>query len=214
MHALSETRVSRGVVSSGGQTGAFTGSAHAAKRVRAHKKGLQQAPLVLESGGEHCKPILEEGTLGGAANIATPSIDVFSSDMGGSRCYCVHGQGGAEPSVDNEIVVISEEEGENGEVSGGMGRGTNNLAAAGSGVQGTSLFQWVPRVISPMVHRVQEWEVANQSVSRAGEQVEFVDKQGSVLRGTICGVTREDGSAGYAQVRLFFWQQDQRPAWV
>ncbi|KAJ1190890.1 hypothetical protein NDU88_000209 [Pleurodeles waltl] len=61
-----------------------------------------------------------------------------------------------------------------------------------------------------MVHRVQEWEVANQSVFRAGEQVEFVDEQGSVLRGTICGVTREDSRAGFVQVRLDFWQQDPR----
>ncbi|KAJ1137926.1 hypothetical protein NDU88_004320 [Pleurodeles waltl] len=61
-----------------------------------------------------------------------------------------------------------------------------------------------------MVRRVQEWEVANQSVFRAEEQIEFVDEQGSVLRGTISGVTREDGSAGSAQVRLHFWQQDSR----
>ncbi|KAJ1205599.1 hypothetical protein NDU88_001027 [Pleurodeles waltl] len=61
-----------------------------------------------------------------------------------------------------------------------------------------------------MVHRVQEWEVANQSVFRAGEQVEFRDEQGAVLRGTICGVSSEDGSAGSAQVRLDFWQQDPR----
>ncbi|KAJ1126024.1 hypothetical protein NDU88_004437 [Pleurodeles waltl] len=61
-----------------------------------------------------------------------------------------------------------------------------------------------------MVRRVQEWEVANKSVFRAGEQIEFVDEQGSMLRGTISGVTREDGSAGSAQVRLDFWQQDSR----
>ncbi|KAJ1218809.1 hypothetical protein NDU88_006381 [Pleurodeles waltl] len=61
-----------------------------------------------------------------------------------------------------------------------------------------------------MVHRVQEWEVANQSVFRAGEQIEFVDGQGSVLQGTISGVTREDGRAGSAQVRLDSWQQDSR----
>ncbi|KAJ1215125.1 hypothetical protein NDU88_002735 [Pleurodeles waltl] len=61
-----------------------------------------------------------------------------------------------------------------------------------------------------MVRRVQEWEMANQSVFRAGEQIEFVEEQGSVLRGTISGVTREDGSAGSAQLRLDFWQQDSR----
>ncbi|KAJ1192011.1 hypothetical protein NDU88_001323 [Pleurodeles waltl] len=61
-----------------------------------------------------------------------------------------------------------------------------------------------------MVHRVQEWEVAHQSVFRAGEQIEFVDDKGSMLWGTILGVTREDDSAGSAQVRLDVWQQDSR----
>ncbi|KAJ1152024.1 hypothetical protein NDU88_004802 [Pleurodeles waltl] len=37
-----------------------------------------------------------------------------------------------------------------------------------------------------------------------------MDEQGSVLRGTICGVSREDGSASSAQVRLDFWHQDPR----
>ncbi|KAJ1109022.1 hypothetical protein NDU88_006391 [Pleurodeles waltl] len=61
-----------------------------------------------------------------------------------------------------------------------------------------------------MVRRVQEWEVANQSVLRAGEQIEFVDEQCSVLRGTISGVTREDGRTGSVLVRLDFWQKDSR----
>ncbi|KAJ1156760.1 hypothetical protein NDU88_009477 [Pleurodeles waltl] len=50
-----------------------------------------------------------------------------------------------------------------------------------------------------MVHRVQDWDVANQSVFRAGEQVVFRDEQGVVSKGTICGVSSEDGSAGSAQ---------------
>ncbi|KAJ1205426.1 hypothetical protein NDU88_000861 [Pleurodeles waltl] len=61
-----------------------------------------------------------------------------------------------------------------------------------------------------MVHRVQEWEVSNQSISRAGEQVEFVDEQGTVIRGTICGAARDDGTSGMAQVGLDFLQQGER----
>ncbi|KAJ1152161.1 hypothetical protein NDU88_004938 [Pleurodeles waltl] len=61
-----------------------------------------------------------------------------------------------------------------------------------------------------MVRRVQEWEVANKSVFRAGEQVEFVEEQGAELCGTISGVTRDDGRSGSAQVRLDFWQQGAR----
>ncbi|KAJ1135674.1 hypothetical protein NDU88_002112 [Pleurodeles waltl] len=52
----------------------------------------------------------------------------------------------------------------------------------------------------------EEWEVDNQSVFKAGEQVEFVDSNGVVLRGTICGEASGDGREGMAQVRLDFWQ--------
>ncbi|KAJ1137470.1 hypothetical protein NDU88_003868 [Pleurodeles waltl] len=61
-----------------------------------------------------------------------------------------------------------------------------------------------------MVRRVQEWEVANKSVFKVGEQVEFVDEQGAVLRGTISGVASDDRRSGSAHVRLDFWQQGAR----
>ncbi|KAJ1098672.1 hypothetical protein NDU88_003779 [Pleurodeles waltl] len=61
-----------------------------------------------------------------------------------------------------------------------------------------------------MVRRVQEWEVANKSVFRAGEQVEYVGEQDAVLRGTISGVITDDGKSGSAQVWLDFWQQGAR----
>ncbi|KAJ1171517.1 hypothetical protein NDU88_003378 [Pleurodeles waltl] len=71
-------------------------------------------------------------------------------------------------------------------------------------------IQWIPRQVSPMVHRVQEWEVSNQSVLRAGEQVDFVNEQGAVIRGPICGAAMDDGASGSAQVWLDFWQQGER----
>ncbi|KAJ1092756.1 hypothetical protein NDU88_005866 [Pleurodeles waltl] len=57
-----------------------------------------------------------------------------------------------------------------------------------------------------MLQKVQEWEVNNQTIFKVGEQVEFVDSSGVVLRGTICGKASGDGTAGMAQVRLDFWQ--------
>ncbi|KAJ1149711.1 hypothetical protein NDU88_002516 [Pleurodeles waltl] len=191
--------------------GAFDVCARVAKRARAHKRGVQQAPLALESGGECCEPPLEESTLGGAANMAAPSKEIISGIVGGSRSPFVQGQGDIEFQGDQDIIVLdSEEEWEPVEVSGGVGEVSNKSIVAGSEIRGGSFLQWVPRVVSPMVHRVQEWEVANQSVFRAGEQVEFMDEQGAVLQGTICGVSNEGGSAGSAQVRLDFWQQDPR----
>ncbi|KAJ1205195.1 hypothetical protein NDU88_000630 [Pleurodeles waltl] len=93
----------------------------------------------------------------------------------------------------------SEEEGEIEEAEGMGEKGIIQQSEAGISASGSRSLQWVPLVVSPMARRVQEWEVANQSVFRAGEQIEFVDEQGSVLRGTISGVTREDGMAGSAQ---------------
>ncbi|KAJ1157742.1 hypothetical protein NDU88_010442 [Pleurodeles waltl] len=181
------------------------------KRARVHKRGVQQAPLALESSGECCEPQLEESSLGGAANMATPSKEIVTGIVGGNRSPFEHGQGDIElQGVQDVIVLDSEEEGELVEVSGGVGGGSNKNVVAGSAVRSGSFLQWIPRVVSPMVHRVQESEVANQSVYRAGEQVEFRDEQGSVLRGNICGVSREDGSVGSAQVRLDFWHQDPR----
>ncbi|KAJ1190378.1 hypothetical protein NDU88_007116 [Pleurodeles waltl] len=81
MRTLSETRLSKSAGSSGGQMGAFKVIARAAKRTRAHKRGLQQAPLALESDGERCKPLLEEGTLGGSANMAAPSMESAFSGL-------------------------------------------------------------------------------------------------------------------------------------
>ncbi|KAJ1161611.1 hypothetical protein NDU88_002095 [Pleurodeles waltl] len=57
-----------------------------------------------------------------------------------------------------------------------------------------------------MLHKVQEWEVENQNILKAGEQIEFVDSSGLGMRGTICGEVRGNGNAGMAQVRLDFWQ--------
>ncbi|KAJ1156681.1 hypothetical protein NDU88_009399 [Pleurodeles waltl] len=165
--------------SSGSQMVACGTSALAFKHARAPRKAAKQAPLALESGGEHGTVLFEESTLGGAAKMAALSGD-------------------------------SEEEGEIEEAEGLGGKGILQQSEASKSTNGSRSLQMVPRVVSPMVRRVQEWVVANQSVFRAGEQIEFVDEQGSVLQGTISGVTREDGRIGSAQVRLDFWQQDSR----
>ncbi|KAJ1155208.1 hypothetical protein NDU88_007943 [Pleurodeles waltl] len=83
-------------VSASGWRGALDVRARAAKRGRAHKRGMQQAPLALESGGECCEPLLEESPLGGAANMAAPSKGIISGIVGGIRSPFVQEQGDIE----------------------------------------------------------------------------------------------------------------------
>ncbi|KAJ1108941.1 hypothetical protein NDU88_006311 [Pleurodeles waltl] len=67
---------------------------------------------------------------------------------------------------------------------------------------------FISRLVSSMLHKVQEWEVENQTIFKAGEPVEFMDSSGVVMRGTICGEASGNGNAGMAQVRLDFWQPE------
>ncbi|KAJ1138372.1 hypothetical protein NDU88_004759 [Pleurodeles waltl] len=120
------------------------------------------------------------------------------------------GQKGGAKILESNIIIDSEEEGETEEVEGLTGKVHFEQSEACKRACSSMSLQWVPRVVSPMVRRVQEWEVATKSVFRAGEQVEFVDEQGAVLRGTISGVTTDDGRSGSAQVRLDFWQRGAR----
>ncbi|KAJ1204007.1 hypothetical protein NDU88_007788 [Pleurodeles waltl] len=57
-----------------------------------------------------------------------------------------------------------------------------------------------------MSHKVQEWEVENPTIFKAGEQVEFMDSSGVVMRGTVFGEVSGNDNVGMAQVRLDFWE--------
>ncbi|KAJ1216649.1 hypothetical protein NDU88_004250 [Pleurodeles waltl] len=137
--------------------------------------------------------------------MATPSeitaLDIGEAGIGQleERQMILSGQ------VREEVIVIDSEE-----VSGEGGSGSNRQVGMGLVVQSGGLGQQLPKAVTPVVHGVQEWDVANQAVFRAGEQVVFRDEQGLVLKGTICGLSSEDGRAGLAQVRLDFWNQEPR----
>ncbi|KAJ1105822.1 hypothetical protein NDU88_003226 [Pleurodeles waltl] len=112
-------------------------------------------------------------------------------------------------NIDGTVVMISDDEVEEQ-------WGQNSVECSGKvnseGVfrqRAGKIIQWVPRAVSSMLHKVQAWEVENQAVFRLGEQVEFVDRSGLVLRGTVCGEASGDGKVGRAQVVLDFWQSDQ-----
>ncbi|KAJ1130046.1 hypothetical protein NDU88_008402 [Pleurodeles waltl] len=101
-----------------------------------------------------------------------------------------------------EIVVISDDE----EVEQVGQEGSGGQFFGGSGVEfrrgAGRKIQRVPRIVSPMLHKVQSWQMDNEAVFRLGEQVELVDGSGFLLRGTVCGETIGDGSVGRAYVSL------------
>ncbi|KAJ1088395.1 hypothetical protein NDU88_001552 [Pleurodeles waltl] len=192
------------------QSGRLSVGAHARRRKRAGKSRAQHAQLALESEGSTLSP-LKERALGGAANMAAPSGFSSVADFNKDSHLTVGGEVGDGLMCDEVIVVIdSDEELEKGNEFYGEGCSKSLPASVSLSVQGGRSFQWIPRQVSPMVHRVQEWEVSNQLVLRFGEQVEFLDEQSTVIKGTICGANMDDSTSGLAQVRLDFWQQGER----
>ncbi|KAJ1115423.1 hypothetical protein NDU88_003647 [Pleurodeles waltl] len=106
--------------------------------------------------------------------------------------------------VNEAIIVIPDEEDREDDqlvLTHMTGEPVLNITLGESGFR-----QFVPRLVNPILHKVQEWEVENKKKCKAGEQIEFVDSSGLVMRGTICGEASGSGESGMAQVRLDFWQ--------
>ncbi|KAJ1157948.1 hypothetical protein NDU88_010645 [Pleurodeles waltl] len=105
-------------------------------------------------------------------------------------------------SFDEEVVVISddEEEVQVSQVSllSKEKRDDSDL----SGRKGGTCIQLIPRVVSPMLHRVQSWGISNQANLQLGEQIELVDQDGNVFKGTVCGERCSSGAIDRAYVSL------------
>ncbi|KAJ1161360.1 hypothetical protein NDU88_001847 [Pleurodeles waltl] len=111
-------------------------------------------------------------------------------------------------NIEDEVVVISDGD-EEVRVSKGSGLVKGTKGNVGSDRQRAGRFmQWIPRVVSPMLHWVQSWEVGNQAVFRLEEQIKLVDRSGAMLKGTVCGEVSSTGAMGRAYVSLDFWQSD------
>ncbi|KAJ1180658.1 hypothetical protein NDU88_005877 [Pleurodeles waltl] len=193
------------------QRGESVAHAIVSKRARAQNGPVQQAPLAMESGGERGTSFFEERQLGGTANMAAPSelaalvVGEAGFGQGEDRHRIL-----AEHVCKEVIVIDSEEGGELVEVYGEGSSDSNGQLGRGLVVQCGGLGRQLHKTVTQVVQGVQEWEVANQAVFRAGGQVVFRDEQGVVLKGTICGLASEDGRAGSAQVRMDFWDQELR----
>ncbi|KAJ1188115.1 hypothetical protein NDU88_004880 [Pleurodeles waltl] len=106
-------------VSFGSQMGACGNSECAFKSTCAHRKAFRQAPLALESSGEHRDVFQEESTLGWAAKMAAPLGDIVLGSVGANSANFAIRQGGGENFLDQEIIILdSEEELEIEEVEG------------------------------------------------------------------------------------------------
>ncbi|KAJ1206352.1 hypothetical protein NDU88_001759 [Pleurodeles waltl] len=155
--------------------------AHARLDARAAVKRKKQAQLTIEKDSERRERSLEERSWRGANKMAAPCTGVNEAIIVIS---------GEEDREDDQLVLTHI-----------TGKPVLNITSGESGFR-----QFVPRLVSPMLRNVQEWEVENQQKNKAREQVEFVDSSGLVMRGTICGETSGSGESGMAQVRLDFWQ--------
>ncbi|KAJ1119884.1 hypothetical protein NDU88_008068 [Pleurodeles waltl] len=166
--------------------------------------GSKKQPCApLETSAERERQELEEGSLAGTSKMAAPSGFSQQSAVSDGRRLGLHARGDARFSgVEEDVVVISDDE-EDVQVSqvwtlAQEKRG--NLVS--SGKKGGSFMELIPRVVSPMLHRVQSWGISNQAVLQLGEQIELVDHDGTVLKGTVCGERSSSGDIDRAYVSL------------
>ncbi|KAJ1215344.1 hypothetical protein NDU88_002953 [Pleurodeles waltl] len=106
---------------------------------------------------------------------------------------------------DNEAIIVISDEEDRQEEQMILAYSTGEPVVHITPGEG-SFRQFIPRIVSPMLSKVQEWKVENQKKIKAGEQREFADSSGLVMRGNICGETSGNGEAGRAQLRLDLWQ--------
>ncbi|KAJ1170339.1 hypothetical protein NDU88_002217 [Pleurodeles waltl] len=164
----------RSAVSGVGRERAREEGAHARLDARSLRRMKKQALLPLESNDERGERALEQRSLGGPSKMA--ALCIGDSEV---------------------IIVISDEEKRQDEQMVLDSSSCGPVLHLASGAD--RLRQFIPRIVSPMLRKVQEWEVENQNIFKAGEQVEFIDSSGLVMRGTICGEASGNGAAGMAQ---------------
>ncbi|KAJ1096668.1 hypothetical protein NDU88_001803 [Pleurodeles waltl] len=181
-----------------------------ARAVFAHARSALKRQRVLppvETGGERESSALEEGALGGAPKMAAPLASDWSKSQSlEKRKLGTAGKMAASVLIeDDEVVVISdEEEGEwrcqeeLGEQRFGVFIGNKSKGVGRVG-------QSVPRLFSPMVHKVQSWHLDNEEYN-LDDQVELVGTSGRFLSGKVCGETSRSGVKDRAFAQLDFLQ--------
>ncbi|KAJ1104343.1 hypothetical protein NDU88_001755 [Pleurodeles waltl] len=68
------------------------------------------------------------------------------------------------------------------------------------------LVQWVPRLVSPMLQKVQHWDVENRTLIQTGQLVEVMDKGESRVAGIAFGEAELGDNGCGEQVSVDFWE--------
>ncbi|KAJ1128281.1 hypothetical protein NDU88_006660 [Pleurodeles waltl] len=186
-----------------------------ARRVEAHAPGSgcdrlfsKQDQSPRKSGVERNAAILEEGTLGGAIKMAATSEKVIpltrtleEGKLGASAKMAARSA-----SVREDVIIISDEETEIQDKLR-LVDDDNYLQSFGQlGGKVSRCVRGMRSLDSDVCQEVRDGNFGSQSVFKVGEQVEFVDQAGVVIRGVVCGQTSGDGSIGRTQVLMDFWQ--------
>ncbi|KAJ1191642.1 hypothetical protein NDU88_000958 [Pleurodeles waltl] len=194
--------ICRTAVAVGGRRGARMCVAHARSGARL------QARFHLEKRAERVERPFEERQLGGAFKMAAPRAD---HNLDAARVNSSSGapsSGEAHGSGKESVVVISSDEEEEFQASEGGNFSQIGLGdCANVSIKGGRFMQNIPRVVSPMLNKVQAWGLSNQAFLQLGEKIEFVDSSGAVFKGTVCGEANRDVSVGRAFISLDCWQQ-------
>ncbi|KAJ1174297.1 hypothetical protein NDU88_006119 [Pleurodeles waltl] len=160
-----------------GRVGDWGDIAHALVVTHVSRAVRKQALLPLETMSERGERALEEKPLGVALKKVAPTA--VNRGM---------------------VIVVSDEE---DEALMEEGIEVVNMPVM---MQDGRKLQFIPRLFSPKLHKVQEWDVNNQIIYQTGQHIEFADKGGLAMRGILYCETDVSRKAGMAQVRLDFWQ--------
>ncbi|KAJ1096576.1 hypothetical protein NDU88_001711 [Pleurodeles waltl] len=181
-------------ISSGGRSALTRPAVASAGRMVAKGKGAQvqvsarlQAQSPVERGAEQDSRKDEERTLAGARKMAAPrkkfqSMPVIIKTVVGKPDVPVN----AGSQLINEVVVIIDSEEELQEADRRIIDPVLGGTRVSHGSIKNRLIHWTPRLVSPMIHKVQSWEINNQDAFQLGEQVELVDDSGAVFKGIVC----------------------------
>ncbi|KAJ1166718.1 hypothetical protein NDU88_007115 [Pleurodeles waltl] len=201
----------RGAMRTRGQKGAGAARASLAKGARAHQVLSPRAPLAVESEWEQEGLPFEEGQLGGAAKMAAPSdLKDLSVGEGNLMNFGVEeenfpsGEGSHMfmATRDNKAVIVidSEVEGEVLELQVEEGSGIGGHSERGFLVPSGGGSRQTSNILCQVGLGVQEWEVEDHSIFRAGGRGFFRKEQGRISQGSICGAALECGGAGSAHL--------------
>ncbi|KAJ1205044.1 hypothetical protein NDU88_000479 [Pleurodeles waltl] len=186
-----------------------------AQRVAAHAPdsacssiSFTQAQPPRKSGIEPHAALLDEKGLGDAFKMAAPSEGIFplprtleEGQLDASVKMAVRSE-----FVGEDVIIISDEETERQDRLR-LVEGDNNLLPFGQlGGRVSRCVRGMHSLDSDLCREVRDGNFGSQSVFKVGEQVEFVDQAGVVIRGMVCGQTSGDGSIGRAQVLMDFWR--------